>query len=52
MALNECIKCKHKWTNRIEKPLCCPKCKRYDWEEKVKLQIKQEILRRRNNESK
>jgi predicted Zn-ribbon and HTH transcriptional regulator len=31
----KCKLCGHEWNSRIEgKPLACPKCKRYDWEEK------------------
>ena len=26
-----CGKCGHLWTARIDEPLACPKCKRYDW---------------------
>lgn len=28
----KCRFCKHRWQPRAEKPLACPKCKRYDWE--------------------
>lgn len=28
----ECRLCGHKWERRVPKlPLCCPRCKRYDW---------------------
>jgi len=30
----ECKQCDWKWEARKEKPAQCPKCKRYDWEEK------------------
>jgi len=23
--------CGHEWKGNINKPLCCPRCKRYDW---------------------
>lgn len=28
---NKCIKCEHEWKSRKDNPLCCPRCKRYDW---------------------
>lgn len=28
----ECRLCGHRWEPRIPNPLCCPACKRYDWE--------------------
>lgn len=28
----KCRFCKHKWVPRADKPLACPKCKRYEWE--------------------
>jgi predicted Zn-ribbon and HTH transcriptional regulator len=30
----QCSKCGHVWDSRADKPLACPKCKRYDWERK------------------
>ena len=27
----ECKLCGHKWESKLEKPVACPKCKRYDW---------------------
>lgn len=28
-----CKKCNHIWNQRLKnKPLACPRCKRYDWE--------------------
>lgn len=29
----KCKKCGHEWEVRKEKPLCCPRCKRYDYDE-------------------
>lgn len=26
-----CSKCGYTWTARTEKPIACPRCKRYDW---------------------
>jgi len=35
MKIFECKFCKHVWKPRTDnKPLACPKCKRYDWEAK------------------
>jgi len=35
MKTLKCKLCKHEWTPRTSnKPLACPKCKRYDWEAK------------------
>jgi len=28
----KCNCCGYKWLPRIDKPVCCPKCKRYDYE--------------------
>lgn len=27
----KCEKCGYEWVSRIEKPVSCPKCKRYDF---------------------
>lgn len=27
---HKCKKCDHKWIGKTN-PMCCPKCKRYDW---------------------
>lgn len=33
----ECRKCNHQWHNRlIRKPLCCPACKSYNWDNDMK----------------
>jgi len=34
----KCFKCCHIWIQRTEtnKPLSCPKCKRYDWDKQTK----------------
>lgn len=32
MTKYKCLKCNHTWPGRTNpSPLCCPKCKRYDW---------------------
>jgi predicted Zn-ribbon and HTH transcriptional regulator len=31
----ECLRCGYKWESRIEHPIACPNCKRYDWDLKV-----------------
>ena len=28
----KCRFCKHRWTPRADKPLACPRCKRYEWD--------------------
>lgn len=33
MTEQKCNKCEHEWIARVEEPLQCPKCKRYDWKE-------------------
>lgn len=37
---NKCSKCKYEWMARVENPLQCPKCKRYDWKNQVKEETK------------
>jgi predicted Zn-ribbon and HTH transcriptional regulator len=32
----ECLQCGHKWTARKKEPACCPRCKRYNWNEEKK----------------
>ncbi len=32
----ECLQCGYEWESRVEKPLVCPRCKRYDWKKKKK----------------
>ncbi len=29
----KCKRCGHEWDSRVKEPACCPKCKRYDWNE-------------------
>jgi len=29
--VNTCLICGHGWEARVDLPLQCPKCKRYDW---------------------
>lgn len=36
MTKQKCLKCKHEWTARVEEPLQCPRCKRYDWNKEDK----------------
>ena len=31
---NKCKLCGYEWNSRVEKPKCCPKCKRYDYQTK------------------
>lgn len=31
-----CNQCGHEWEARVRDPQCCPKCKRYDWDEPKK----------------
>ena len=30
----KCKVCGYKWNSKVNKPKCCPKCKRYDWNNK------------------
>lgn len=33
----KCLRCRHKWIQRVEKPVVCPKCKSPYWDkEKTK----------------
>ncbi len=32
----KCLKCGFEWIPRVEDPLQCPKCKRYDWNKEKK----------------
>ena len=34
METTKCLKCGHEWFSRTDKPLQCPRCKRYDWNKK------------------
>jgi len=51
----ECKKCGHKWLSRINnKPIACPKCKRYDYREEKK-EVKENNMKggdRKQNETK
>jgi len=40
--MSQCEQCGHKWKERAENPMCCPKCKRYNWRIKNDLQKMQE----------
>ena len=33
---NKCKLCGHEWEPKIQHPLACPKCKRYDWKKEEK----------------
>ena len=40
METYKCRLCEHTWQSRDPnaiKPLSCPRCKRYDWEKKLKI---------------
>jgi len=37
-----CLRCNHKWVARIDNPLCCPNCKRYDWNI-IKKEVKKNV---------
>lgn len=32
----QCNQCGHTWEPRVWPPQCCPRCKRYDWNEPKK----------------
>ena len=32
---HSCKKCGYKWESKLENPLSCPRCKRYDWNKLV-----------------
>jgi len=34
MGKCKCKQCGYEWKSRVENPSSCPKCKRYDWNEK------------------
>ena len=31
MKKNKCNICGYEWDSRVDNPVQCPKCKRYDW---------------------
>ena len=33
---NKCDRCGYEWDSRKDSPKSCPKCKRYDWDDKTK----------------
>ncbi|MBU0894948.1 MAG: hypothetical protein KKB88_05895 [Nanoarchaeota archaeon] len=33
---NKCKKCGYEWESKIDNPVSCPRCKRYDWNENQK----------------
>jgi len=35
--IQTCKVCKYRWESRVSNPKACPKCKRYDWKEKIKI---------------
>jgi excisionase family DNA binding protein len=38
-----CQRCGHEWTPKTDKPLSCPACKRYDWQESKELTIEEKL---------
>jgi len=34
--IHRCDRCRHEWVSKMIKPKACPRCKRYDWTEKVR----------------
>ena len=45
----KCRLCGHEWESRKEKPRMCPRCKRYDWKEKITLEDKNELDEKRES---
>jgi predicted nucleic-acid-binding Zn-ribbon protein len=43
MKTYKCNKCGYVWISRIENPVCCPRCKRYDFQ-KAPIVIKKAIF--------
>lgn len=44
MKKNKCKLCKHEWFSRTNnKPIECPKCKRYDWDSEASAERTEEI---------
>ena len=43
--MNKCLRpqCGHEWISRVERPECCPRCKRYDWD-KAKGVVQTQII--------
>ena len=39
-----CKKCGHEWEARVKSPVCCPRCKRADWQKPVSSKQKSEII--------
>ena len=35
----DCLKCGHTWAARTLKPVCCPRCKRYNYHQKSNLPV-------------
>ena len=42
--MNKCKQCGYRWESRKDKPISCPNCKRYDWDNDKK-QNKERIIR-------
>ena len=38
--MNKCLICGYEWIPKVESK-SCPKCKRYDWKEKIKVTKKE-----------
>ena len=36
IIMNKCKKCGYKWDSKLDKPISCPKCKSYSWDEDYK----------------
>ena len=36
MFKHKCLRCSWEWDSQLELPVACPRCKRYDWNEKKK----------------
>jgi rubrerythrin len=43
MVEHKCIKCGHEWEGK-ERPLACPRCKRYDWNNKNKQEEVEDVF--------
>lgn len=36
-----CQNCGHDWIPQVEKPVVCPRCKNYDWDNSKKEEVKE-----------
>jgi predicted Zn-ribbon and HTH transcriptional regulator len=39
----KCTKCEYEWNSRVEKPVACPRCKNYKWDEPTTLKRGQNV---------